>query len=52
MSSSGPIRVHPENTHYYLFDGQPTVLITSAEHYGAVVNGDFDYVTYLDALAR
>ena len=45
-----PIRVHPVNPHYYLFDGKPAVLITSAEHYGAVVNKDFDYVTYLDAL--
>lgn len=45
-----PIQVHPVNPHYYLFDGKPTVLITSAEHYGAVVNKDFDYVTYLDAL--
>ena len=45
-----PIRLHPDNPHYYLFNGQPTVLITSAEHYGAVVNKDFDYVIYLDAL--
>jgi len=45
-----PIQVHPANPHYYLFNGQPTVLITSAEHYGAVVNKDFDYVKYLDAL--
>ena len=45
-----PIKVHPANPHYYLFNGQPTVLITSAEHYGEVVNLDFDYVTYLDAL--
>ena len=45
-----PIKVHPANPHYYLFNGQPTVLITSAEHYGAVVNLDFDYVKYLDAL--
>jgi hypothetical protein len=26
------------------------VLITSGEHYGAVLNPDFDYVTYLDTL--
>jgi hypothetical protein len=45
-----PIQVHPINSHYYLFQGKPTVLITSAEHYGAVVNKDFDYVTYFDAL--
>jgi hypothetical protein len=44
------IAIHPANPHYYLFHGQPTVLITSAEHYGAVINLDFDYVAYLDAL--
>ena len=49
-ASGEPIKVHPANPHYYLFNGQPTVLITSAEHYGAVVNLDFDYVKYLDAL--
>jgi hypothetical protein len=48
--NSSVIRVHPDNPHYYLFRGQPTILITSAEHYGAVVNMDFDYVTYLNAL--
>ncbi len=45
-----PIKVHPSNPHYFLYKGQPTVLITSAEHYGAVINKDFDYVTYFDAL--
>lgn len=47
-----PIRLHPENPHYFEFRGKPTVLITSAEHYGAVLNGAFDYVKYLDALAK
>ncbi len=28
------------------------MLITSGEHYGAVLNADFDYVKYLDALAQ
>jgi hypothetical protein len=28
------------------------VLVTSGEHYGAVLNLDFDYVTYLDELQR
>jgi hypothetical protein len=46
-----PISLHPENPHYLLFRGKPAVLITSAEHYGAVVNLDFDYVAYLDCLA-
>lgn len=45
-----PIKLHPSNPHYFLFNGKPTILITSAEHYGAVVNRDFDYEAYLDAL--
>lgn len=46
------ISLHPENPHYFVFRGQPTVLITSAEHYGAVLNLDFDYVKYLDELRK
>lgn len=46
-----PIRLHPDNPHYFLFRGQPEVLITSGEHYGAVLNLDFDYTKYLDTLA-
>ena len=49
-ASGKPIAVNAENPHYYIFRGEPTVLITSAEHYGAVVNKDFDYIAYLDAL--
>ena len=45
-----PIKPHPANPHYYLYQGQPTILITSAEHYGAVINRAFDYVPYLDTL--
>ena len=46
-----PIALHPENPHYFLYSGKPTVLITSGEHYGAVLNLDFDYVRYLETLA-
>ncbi len=46
-----PLALHPENPHYFLFREKPTVLITSGEHYGAVVNQDFDYIKYLDTLA-
>src|SRR5881397_1988857 len=46
------LQLHPRNPHYFLFRGKPTVLITSAEHYGAVLNLDFDYVKYLDTLAK
>ena len=45
-----PLRLHPENPHYFLFRARPTVLITSGEHYGAVLNLDFDYVRYLDEI--
>jgi hypothetical protein len=47
-----PLALHPDNPRYFLFRGRPTVLVTSGEHYGAVLNLDFDYVRYLDALAK
>lgn len=45
-----PLALHPGNPHYFLFRGKPAVLVTSGEHYGAVLNRDFDYVKYLDEL--
>lgn len=45
-----PICLHPDNPHYFHFRGRPTVLITAGEHYGAVLNLDFDYGPYLDEL--
>src|SRR5437660_1561495 len=45
-----PISLHPQNPHYFLFRGKPTVLVTSGEHYGAVLNLDFDFVKYLETL--
>lgn len=50
LSAAEPIKLHPKNPHYFEFRGKPTVLITSGEHYGAVLNGRFDYVKYLDTL--
>jgi hypothetical protein len=50
-SAATPIQLHPDNPHYFLFRGKATVLITSGEHYGAVLNLDFDYLPYLDELA-
>ncbi|MBX3733750.1 MAG: hypothetical protein KF791_14290 [Verrucomicrobiae bacterium] len=49
--AAAPIALHPDNPHYFLWRGKPAVLITSAEHYGAVLNLDFDYRRYLDTLA-
>ncbi len=50
-AAAAPIALHPGNPHYFLWRGRPTILITSAEHYGAVINPDFDYRKYLDTLA-
>ena len=47
-----PISLHAENSRYLSYKGKPILLITSAEHYGAVLNLDFDYKTYLQTLAN
>lgn len=49
---AGPIRLHPENPRWFQWQNEAVALITSAEHYGAVLNLDFDYPTYLAALER
>lgn len=54
-SSSQPkefLTLHPDNPHYFLFRGEPTLLIGSTEHYGAVMNLDFDYIKYFNELAE
>ena len=51
QSAPAPIALHPDNPHYFVWRTRPTILITSGEHYGAVMNLDFDYRTYLDTLA-
>ena len=49
-SLAQPISLHPDNPHYLLYKSQPTVLVTSAEHYGAVLNLDFDFEKYLKTM--
>src|SRR5580692_3452602 len=51
LNSILPVRLHPKNPHYFEFRGKAVALITSGEHYGAVLNGAFDYRRYLDTLA-
>ncbi|MGV8095008.1 MAG: cellulase family glycosylhydrolase [Mangrovibacterium sp.] len=51
-SAQSPIQLHPDNSHYFLYNGKSTILITSGEHYGAVLNLDFDYQSYLKTLAK
>src|SRR5207237_9992784 len=50
VAQAEPIRLHPKNPHYFLFRGKTVALISSGEHYGAVMNADFDYRRYLAAL--
>ncbi|GEM_PF-1058606 len=48
--SAQPILLHPENQHYFMFKGKPTILVASTEHYGSVINPDFDFEKYLKTL--
>lgn len=50
IAQEGPISLHSSNPHYFLYKNKPTILITSAEHYGAVLNLDFNYDLYLEEL--
>ena len=49
--AAAPLALHSDNPHYFQWRGRPTILITSGEHYGAVMNLDFDFRKYLDTLA-
>ncbi|HNY26026.1 MAG TPA: ThuA domain-containing protein [Candidatus Sumerlaeota bacterium] len=47
-----PLQLHPENAHYFLWRSRPVILITSTEHYGSVLNRDFDFKKYLATLEQ
>ena len=51
IQPGAPINLYPENPHYFFYQEKPVFLITSDQHYGAVTNLDFDYITFLDTLA-
>jgi hypothetical protein len=51
LAAAEPVRVFDRNPRYFARDGVPLVFVTSDHHYGAVIDGDFDYVRFLDALA-
>ena len=52
VAGGPPLSLYPANPHYFLFRGKPAVLVTSGEHYGAVLNLDFDGARYLRTLAK
>lgn len=52
VSGAEPLALHPENGHYFVWRETPTILVTSGEHYGALLNLDFDYQDYLATLEQ
>lgn len=51
-AAAPPIRVHSANPHYLEWQGRLFLVVTSGEHYGAVLNADFDWRRYLATLHR
>lgn len=51
-SLAQPLRVDPKNPRYLQWKGRALLVVGSAEHYGAVLNADFDFVRYLQTLGR
>jgi hypothetical protein len=47
-----PLSRHPQNKRIFQYKGKPILIIGSGEHYGAVMNLDFDYKKYLTTLAK
>jgi len=45
---SEPIKIHPKNPKLFEYGGEPVMLCTPTEHYGAVMNRPFDYCRYLE----
>ena len=52
LASSPTVGLCADNPRYLEYKGEPVILITSAEHYGAVLNLDFDYQLYLETLGE
>ena len=50
-AAADPLALHHGNPSYLSFRGKARILVGSGEHYGAVVNADFDQRRYLDTLA-
>src|SRR5512146_1621081 len=47
-----PVSLHPENPHYLQYKNKSLLLITSADHYGSVINTGFDFRKYLETLHK
>ncbi len=51
LSTAQPIKLHPENGHYFLYKDKPAVLVASGEDYGSVINPDFNFDKYLKTIS-
>lgn len=49
--AAGGLKLSPLNPRYLEFRGRTTLLVGSGEHYGAVINRDFDFRKYLRTIA-
>lgn len=49
--SDSPVIVSPLNPHFFQYKGETVVLISSDHHYGAIIDLDFNYETFLKYLA-
>jgi len=52
QAGAGMLRIHPDNPRCFLYQDKPLKILTSAEHYGAVLNGDFDCNVYLGEMQK
>lgn len=52
QTNRAPIRLDDRNAHYFRYQGKTIALVGSGEHYGAVMNADFDGIKYLNTLER
>jgi hypothetical protein len=50
VGGADPVRVSSANPRYFERDGKLLVLVTSDHHYGAVIDADFDFASFLDYL--
>jgi hypothetical protein len=47
-----PVALSDQNPHYLFYHGRPLLIVSSGEHYGAVLNLDFDFEKYLNTLNK
>jgi hypothetical protein len=49
-TNKAPIQLASKNPHYFAYGGKTVALVSSGEHYGAVINPDVDFRRYLDTI--